>query len=85
MGPASMTVGVETVHGESGDIRVFTRERMLVELLRCSGAIPLDYHKELIGSYRKIVNELDMREVEDCMALYKRADGLFDMLQREVL
>ena len=85
MGPASMAVGVETVHGESGDIRVFTRERMLVELLRCSGAIPLDYYKELIGSYRKIVNELDMREVEDCMALYKRADGLFDMLQREVL
>ena len=85
MGRASMAIGVETVCGESGDIRVFTKERMLVELLRCSGAMPLDYYKELIGSYRKIVDELDMREVEDCMALYKRARGLFDMMQREVL
>ena len=45
----------------------------------------LDYYKELIVSYRKIVGDLDMREVEDCMALYRRADSLFDMMQREVL
>ena len=60
-------------------------ERMLVELLRSAGSMPLDYYKELIISYRKIVDDLDMREVEDYMALYKRADSLFDMLQREVL
>jgi len=26
-----------------------------------------------------------MREVEDCLALYRRSDALFDMMQREVL
>ena len=85
MEPALMAVGVETADGEGTIVRMFTRERMLVELLRCAGSMPLDYYKELIASYRKIVDELDMREVEDCMALYKRADGLFDMMQREVL
>ena len=39
----------------------------------------------MVASYRKIADDLDMREVEDCMALYKRADNLFDMMQREVL
>lgn len=85
MGPALMAAGVGSADGEGATIRLFTRERMLVELLRSAGSMPLDYYKELIGSYRKIAEDLDMREVEDCMALYKRADGLFDMLQREVL
>ena len=64
---------------------MFSKERMLVELLRNAGSMPLDYYKELVSAYRRIAYDLDMREVEDCMALYKRADGLFDMMQREVL
>ena len=64
---------------------VRNRERMLVELLRSAGTLPMDYYRELIGSYRRIAGELDMREVEDCLALYRRSDSLFDMMQREVL
>ncbi len=80
-----MITGVEVVGEDGLEVRVFSRERMLVELLRSAGSMPLDYYKELIGSYRKIAVELDMREVEECMSLYKRADNLFDMMQREVL
>ena len=80
-----MGIGVERLERGGLAVRAFTRERMLVELLRSAGSLPLDYYKELIDSYRKISDDLDMREVEDCMALYKRADSLFDMLQREVL
>ena len=85
MEPALMAVGVETTAEKGAAIRTFTRERMLVELLRNAGTLPLDYYKELIASYRKIANDLDMREIEDCLALYKRADSLFDMMQKEVL
>lgn len=80
-----MGAGVEETLRGGSPVRAFTRERMLVELLRNAGTLPLDYYKELIGSYRRIAGELDMREVEDCMALYARADGLFNMMQREVL
>jgi len=85
MEPALIAVGVETMGEEGSVIRTFTRERMLVELLRNAGTLPLDYYKELIVSYRKIIDDLDMREVEGFMALYKRADSLFDMMQKEVL
>lgn len=80
-----MWAGVQQREDEGLPIRLFSRERMLVELLRNAGKLPLDYYKELIGSYRKIADELDMREVESCMALYKRADRLFEMMLREVL
>lgn len=76
-------VQIDTVNGNA--IRIFSKERMLVELLRNAGYLPLDYYKELIGSYRRIIGALDMREIETCMALYKREDSLLDMLQREVL
>ena len=85
MEPRFLDLGVQQSLSDSASLRVFSRERMLAELLRNAGTLPLDYYKELIGSYRRIIDELDMREVEDCIALYKRADSLFDMLQREVL
>ena len=85
MEPRLMRVGTQQREDSGLLVRVFSKERMLVELLRNAGKLPLDYYKELIGSYRKIANELDMHEVEDCMSQYKRADTLFDMMQREVL
>ena len=80
-----MAVGVAAIEKDGLPIRTFTRERMLVELLRRAARMPLDYYKELIGSYRRIAGDLDMREVEGCMALYKRADGIYERLVREVL
>lgn len=85
MEPKLLEKGVREVDCGGVAFRAFSKERMLVELLRNASSLPLDYYKELIGSYRRIVDDLDMREVEDCIALYKRADSLFDMLQKEVL
>lgn len=85
MVPALMDCGVIEFSSGEGLVRTFSRERMLVELMRSSASLPIDYYKELISSYRAIVDELDMGEVEDCLALYSRADALFDKVQREVL
>ncbi len=78
-------VGVQTINPDGALLRIFSKERLLVELLRSSSSLPLDYYKEIIGSYRKIALSLDMHAIEICMDLYKRADSLFSMLQREVL
>jgi len=83
--PGLMDAGVLTMRIGGYAVRTFSRERMLVELLRNAGTLPMDYYRELIRSYRRVAGELDMREVEDCLALYRRSDSLLDMLQREVL
>lgn len=85
METALMEGGIQVIEQNGTIVRTFSKERMLVELLRNAGKMPIDYYRELIGSYRREVNHLDMREVEDCMALYKRADSLFGMMQKEVL
>lgn len=68
-----------------GIIRIYDRERLLVEVMRRQATLPLDYYREVIASYRRISEDLDIRLVEDYMALFKRQDAMFDILQREVL
>ena len=75
---------VETDMGH-GNVRIYNRERLLVEVMRRQAALPLDYYREIIDSYRRISEELDIRLVEDYMSLFKGQDAMFDILQREVL
>lgn len=85
MEPRLFTHGITEQEDDGYPVRVFSKERMLVELLRHAGSLPPDYYKELISSYRRTVHNLDMRQVEDCLDLYSRSDSLFEMLQKEVL
>ena len=76
--------GMEVVTVDSLEVRIYNRERLLVELIRKRNQIPFDYYKELITNYRKIVDELDMRKIEEYIALYKNRNNLENALLREV-
>ncbi len=66
-------------------IQVYNRERMLIELMRASASMAPDYYAELIGSYRRIADELDLYAVEEYMEMFERNGYMADILQREVL
>ena len=66
-------------------INIYSLERLLVELMRNNTQMPLDYYKEIISSYRKIIDRIDIRAVEDHMSLFERNEYLFNIFQREVL
>lgn len=61
----SLALGVETKNYCGIEIRIFTRERMLVELIRNKNKFPFDYYKEIITNYRKLVYELDIQAVQE--------------------
>ena len=84
MEPQLISQGVCSATQEGVHVKIFSKERMLVELLRHSASLPPDYYKELIASYRRIAHNLDMREVESGINLYQRACGLFDKMLKEV-
>lgn len=58
---------------------------MLVELMRNSANMPLDYYKEVTSSYCKRIDAMDMRAVEDYMNLFERNDYMWDILYKEIL
>lgn len=67
------------------DVPVYSKERMLVELIRHASSVPLDYYSELIRAYRKIIDELDLYAVEEYIELFGRNEYMYNVLQKEVL
>ena len=76
--------GKEIVFVDGEEVKMYNRERLLVELVRKRNQIPFDYYKEIISNYRKIVYDLDMSKIEEYIALYKNECNLGNIILREV-
>ena len=77
--------GITEMTYNNSTIRIFDRERMLIELMRSRAKIPLDYYKEVIQNYRKVSFELDFGLVEDYATMFRNGANLMEMIQMEVL
>lgn len=67
------------------EIKMYSKERMLVELLRNKNMFPFDYYKEILLNYRKIINQLDIQAIQEYAYALPKTDMVFEALQMEVL
>lgn len=65
-------------------IIIYNRERMLVELVRNKSKLPFDYYKEIIGNYRKLIDELDIEAISEYAYALPKRKMVMDTLQKEV-
>lgn len=77
-------LGKESLSVEGVTINIYNKEKMLIELIKNKNSIPFDYYKEIILSYRQIVNELQIWKIEEYLENYSLSDHIFDILQKEV-
>lgn len=77
--------GITEIQFNNSHIRIYDKERMLIELMRFKAKIPMDYYKEIIQNYRRLSFDLDFGIVEDYAALFKSGTNLMNMIQMEVL
>lgn len=80
----SLSMGVEQKIYNGTKIRIFNRERMLVELIRNKSKFSFDYYKEIIGNYRKLIYELDIQKVQVYASQLPKTRMVLDTLQLEV-
>ena len=80
----SLTLGVEKKEYNGTEIRIFNRERMLVELIRNRNKFSFDYYKEIISNYRKLIYELDIQAVQEYAMQLPKTRLVLDTLQLEV-
>ena len=66
-------------------VAMYNRERMLLELIRNKSNTPYDYYKEIILNYRKIIDDLDIRLIQDYMEQMPKAELIRKVLEAEVL
>ncbi len=77
--------GITEITYNNFSIRIYNRERMLIELMRFKSKLPKDYYKEIILNYRQISYELDFGLVDDYALLFNNGTRLMDMIEMEVL
>lgn len=80
----SLTFGVEEKEYNGVLIRVFSMERLLVELIRNKYKLPFDYYKEIIGNYRKMIYHMDIQAVQEYAMQLPKAKSVTETLQMEV-
>lgn len=80
-----LTLGVTSATIDDCEIKIYNRERLLVELLRHKSKMPFDYYKEIIQNFRALINELDIREVQDYVYEMPKSSKIMETLQLEVL
>lgn len=82
---SSMNIGVEVIDYNGDKIRVFTKERLLIELVRNRSKLPFDYYKEIIGNYRKLIYELDFQAIEEYAEILPKTELVMNTIRMEVL
>ena len=78
-------VGISSMNYQGTTIRIYDRERMLIELIRFAKTFPFDYYKEIIESYRRVVHSLDIQKLQEYVSVFARADAIMDAIELEVL
>ena len=77
--------GITEIPYNNSSIRIYDKERMLIELIRFKSKMPMDYYKEIIHNYRQISCELDYGSVEEYASMFKSGAMYMNMIQMEVL
>ncbi|MBR5349125.1 MAG: hypothetical protein IK125_07810 [Lachnospiraceae bacterium] len=77
--------GITEIEYNNSFIRIYDKERMLIELIRFRSKMPLDHYKEIIRNYRKLSFELDFGIVAEYANLFKNGSTLMNSIQMEVL
>lgn len=80
-----MNLGVETQNYRGYEIKIYNKERMLVELLRYKSKLPYDYYKEVLLNYRRVLPQLDIQKIQDYALCAPKSNKIMEMLQVEVM
>lgn len=66
-------------------LRIYDKERMLIELLRNRNKMPYDLYKEIIYNYRKIITELEIWRIQEYAEIFPKSKMIKKALDEEVM
>lgn len=78
-------IGVISKNIEGADVLIYNKERLLLELIRHKNKMPYDYYKKIVNKYRTLINDLDMRKIQDYLLIIPKSKMIKETLEREIL
>ena len=79
------SIGVVNAELHGMELRIFDKERLLIETVRMRTKMPLDLYHEVIGNYRREADALYPAKMEDYLDSFPKRDVIFDVIKKEVL
>lgn len=70
------------IHGVT--VKIYDKERMLIELLRNKNSMPHDLYKEILGNYRKIIDTLEIWRIQEYAEIFPKSKMVKKALAEEV-
>ena len=77
--------GKKFLEYQNTKIPIYSREHLLVDLVRFKSKLPFDYYKEVVSNYRRIIDELDFFGIEDYAGMFRNGKKIMDAIQLEVM
>lgn len=77
-------IGISTVKHKEYEISIYSKERMLIELIRYFSKLPYDYYKEIILRYRSIMPSLNVQDIQEYAMAAPNSGKIIRVLQSEV-
>lgn len=77
--------GVETVNIDGYEVRMYDKERMLIELLRNKNTMPYDLYKEILLKYRQIIHSLQIWRIQEYADIFPKSKMIKKALDEEVM
>ena len=81
---AAFNLGVTTINQEGVLIKIYNRERLLLELIRNRNTFSFDYYKEILNNYRNIVHNLNIQDIQDYAEELPKNKMIMNVLRLEV-
>ena len=79
-----LSLGLIEKEQEGTVIRIYDKERMLIELMRYKDKLPYDYYKEIVIGYRDLVYKLDVQRLEEYTEKFPKSQLIWNRLLNEV-
>lgn len=80
----NLCVGTTTLIYNGIQIRVYDKERMLIDIVRLRNNYDPDYYKNVINYYREHIQQLDTIKIENYARNFRNYDFLMKTISKEV-
>lgn len=80
-----LNLGVVEKEVDGYIIRIYNKERMLIELLRHKNTMPYDLYKEVLLNYREIINDLEIWRIQEYADIFPKSKMIKKAIDEEVL
>jgi hypothetical protein len=81
---AIFSLGDSSLATPTGVVRIYDKERLLIELIRFQSRFPYDYYKEIIRNYRDTSSSLDPNKIARYTSHFKNGEKILRRILKEV-